>query len=120
MPPAPGASTTSVGPAATGTSIGPASQVPVGGAESFTDPATGQPAFVLQLAAGQFSARSAICTHQGCTVAFSQPDLTFVCPCHGSVYDARSGRVLQGPAPSPLPSIRVAERADGNLYVDGQ
>jgi thiosulfate dehydrogenase [quinone] large subunit len=94
--------------------------VPVGGAESFTDPATGEPAYVLQLAAGQFTARSAICTHQGCTVGFSQPDLTFVCPCHGSVYDARSGRVLQGPAPSPLPSIKVAEGADGNLYVDGQ
>ena len=109
----------SVGPPAPGTPIGPASGVPVGGAEAFTDPATGQPAFALQLTAGHFTARSAICTHQGCTVQFSQQDETFVCPCHGSVFDARDGRVLQGPAPSPLPAVRIAEGGDGRLYVDG-
>jgi len=102
-----------------GTSIGPASAVPVGGVETFTDPATNGPAYAVQLSAGQFTARSAICTHQGCTVQFSQQDATFVCPCHGSVYDARTGRVLHGPAPAPLPSIHIAEGPDGNLYVDG-
>jgi cytochrome b6-f complex iron-sulfur subunit len=48
---------------------------------------------------------SAICTHQGCTVA---PDgAKLACPCHGSVFDAKTGKVLQGPAPSPLPAIAV-------------
>jgi Rieske Fe-S protein len=48
---------------------------------------------------------SAICTHQGCTVV---PDGDkFACPCHGSMYDARTGKVLAGPAPSPLPQIPV-------------
>ena len=48
---------------------------------------------------------SAICTHQGCTV---QPDGTqLVCPCHGSVFDAKTGRVLQGPAPTPLAEVPV-------------
>jgi thiosulfate dehydrogenase (quinone) large subunit len=101
-----------------GTSIGPASGVPVGGAAQFVDPRTNSPAFALQLTAGHFTARSAICTHQGCTVAFSQSDDTFVCPCHGSVFDAHDGRVLAGPAPAPLPSIAITDGPDGNLYVD--
>ena len=100
-----------------GTSIGPASAVPVGGALQFTDPSTQQPAYALQLTAGHFSARSAVCTHAGCTVRFSEGDHTFVCPCHGSVFDAANGRVLNGPAVTPLPGIAVAEGSDGNLYV---
>lgn len=62
---------------------------------------------VLVFRDGQDSAVcfSAICTHQGCTV---NPDGTkFQCPCHLSMYDARTGKVLQGPAPSPLPKIQV-------------
>ena len=48
---------------------------------------------------------SAICTHQGCTV---QPEGNkAVCPCHGSVYDAKTGKVLQTPAPAPLPKVSV-------------
>jgi Rieske Fe-S protein len=48
---------------------------------------------------------SSKCTHQGCTV---EPDgAKLACPCHGSVYDARTGKVLRGPAPAPLPAIEV-------------
>jgi thiosulfate dehydrogenase (quinone) large subunit len=110
--------TTGAVPTSRGTRIGPASAVPVGGAARFVEPATSSPAYALQLTAGHFTARSAICTHQGCTVAFSQSDDTFVCPCHGSVYDARTGQVLGGPAPTPLPAIPISEGGDGNLYVD--
>jgi cytochrome b6-f complex iron-sulfur subunit len=53
---------------------------------------------------------SAICTHQGCTVAPAGAE--FHCPCHGSVYSARDGRVLDGPAPKPLP--RFAAAIDGD------
>ena len=60
----PGSTTaTSGGSNPGGTAIGKASDVPVGGAASFTDPATGQPAFVVQPTAGNFVAFSAICTH---------------------------------------------------------
>lgn len=108
-------------PAATpkGTLIGPASDVAVGGAASFNDPGLGVPAYVVQPVAGQFKAFSAVCTHAGCTVQFSRSDETFQCPCHGAVYSAKTGEVLGGPAPSPLPAITVAEGPNGQLYVDG-
>ena len=102
-----------------GTRIGPASSVSVGGAASFTDPASGQPAYVVQPTAGKFVGFSAICTHAGCTVGFqtgSPPE--FVCPCHGSIYNATTGQVIQGPAVEALPQITLAE-ASGDLYADG-
>ncbi len=99
-----------------GTAIGPASAVPVGGAASFTDPRTGGPAYVVQPASGQFVAFSAVCTHQGCTVDAPSSG-RFHCPCHGAVFDARSGAVLQGPARRPLPTVPVQAGGDGLLYV---
>ncbi len=107
-------------PAATeppGRPIGLAADVPVGGAARFTDPASGQPAYAVQPQAGDFAAFSAICTHAGCTVGFSRSDDLFVCPCHGSVYDAANGSVLQGPATRPLPRIAIEKGPDGQLYV---
>jgi len=96
-----------------GTKIASVSSVPVGGAQSFTDPKGGQPAFIVQPTSGEFKAFSAICTHQACTVAFSGG--TFVCPCHGSQFDGKTGAVLSGPAPSPLPSIPI-EVSEGSIY----
>jgi thiosulfate dehydrogenase [quinone] large subunit len=99
--------------------IGPAKDVPVGGAASFTDPASGNPAYALQPTAGHFTAFSAVCTHAGCTVGFDKANFTFDCPCHGSRYNATNGSVLQGPASLPLPAIPIAEGPNGQLYVDG-
>lgn len=41
-----------------------------------------------------------ICTHLGC-VPNRDPEGGWLCPCHGSMYDA-SGRVVRGPAPKNL------------------
>ena len=66
----------------------------------------GKPAIVTRTGTATAVCFSAICTHQGCTV---KPEgKTFDCPCHGSRYDATTGKVLGGPAPSPLPKIAVA------------
>ena len=113
------APSTSNVPSVKGTRIGPASDVPVGGAASFTDPAQQIPAYVLQPSAGHFIAFSAVCTHAGCTVQFEQQSGEFACPCHGSVFNAATGGVISGPAPSPLPKIAIAIGPGNDLYVDG-
>jgi cytochrome b6-f complex iron-sulfur subunit len=46
---------------------------------------------------------SAICPHQGCTVAPS-----FVCPCHGSTFDSKTGARVSGPTPTGLSTVAVA------------
>jgi cytochrome b6-f complex iron-sulfur subunit len=84
--------------------------VPVGGAVSVEGP--NGPVIVAQPTAGEAVAYSAICTHQGCTVA---PDGDQVrCPCHGSVYEMATGRNVSGPAPEPLPPVTV-EVVDGQV-----
>ena len=50
---------------------------------------------------------SAICTHQGCTVGAPHNGVVS-CPCHGSQFEAATGKVLHGPATQPLPPVRVA------------
>ena len=68
----------------------------------------------LFLSAGVVTAHSVVCTHQGCFVG--EADKTLACPCHGSVFDGRTGAVINGPARSPLQSYKVAE-AGGDIYI---
>jgi thiosulfate dehydrogenase (quinone) large subunit len=96
--------------------IGHTSEVPVRGALFFTDPAQDIPAYALQPTAGSYIAFSAVCTHAGCTVGFDRADERFVCPCHGSEFNAITGAVIQGPALLPLPRIDIVEH-DGDLYA---
>jgi thiosulfate dehydrogenase [quinone] large subunit len=102
---------------APGTVIGAAGSVPVGQAREFTDPSSGAPAWVVQPSAGTFVAFNAVCTHAGCPVQYDSSAVQFVCPCHGGVYDARTGQVLQGPPPAPLQRIPL-NVVSGELRVD--
>ena len=102
-----------------GTLIGPASDVPVGGAASFTDPKQGVPALVVQIRRGDFRAFSAVCPHAGCQVQFDQQSDLFICPCHGSTFSGTTGAVQRGPAATGLSQIQVALGQNGQLYVDG-
>ena len=100
------------GAGAGGTAIASESEVAPGSALKFED--SGNPAFLVHLDNGDFVAYSAICTHQGCTVAYKDGNLA--CPCHGSVFDPANGAsVVAGPAPRPLPEIPVKVR--GNEVV---
>ncbi|WP_308799623.1 Rieske (2Fe-2S) protein [Agromyces silvae] len=101
------------GSAAAGDEIATLSEVPVGGSVGVD--IDGEPALLAQPEAGRVVAFSAICTHQGCVVAAAGDRLE--CPCHGSVFDAATGEVLQGPAIDPLPSIEV--RVEGERVVSG-
>jgi nitrite reductase/ring-hydroxylating ferredoxin subunit len=87
-----------------GATIVSESEVAPGSAFTFKD--SGNPAVLVHLKSGDFVAYSAVCTHQGCTVAYKGGKLA--CPCHGSVFDpAKGAEVVAGPAPSPLPEIPV-------------
>ena len=94
-------------------SLAKLSEVPVGGSAPASAQVNGNPVVLSQQTAGKVAAFSAICTHMGCTVNAGGPQ--FHCPCHGSVYDAFTGQVLRGPAPSPLTSIPV--KVDGGEIV---
>jgi Rieske Fe-S protein len=98
--------TTGVAQVESGTAIAQESDVPAGSAAEFTDFETNQPAVLVHLESGEFVAYSAVCTHQRCTVGYSDGNLA--CPCHGSVFDpANGGAVVNGPAQQPLPEIPV-------------
>ncbi len=44
---------------------------------------------------------NAVCTHLGCVVPWNVAENKFMCPCHGSQYNAE-GKVVRGPAPLSL------------------
>ena len=88
-----------------GREIAKAATVPQGSAVGFRDN-SGTPAWLVHETSGDFRAFTAVCTHAGCTVDFSQ-SAGFVCPCHGGRYDANTGAVIAGPPPSPLTRLNV-------------
>jgi Glycine/D-amino acid oxidases (deaminating) len=53
---------------------------------------------------GNIHERSAVCTHLYCIVGWNSGEETWDCPCHGSRFDP-FGRVINGPAITPLPEI---------------
>ena len=94
--------------------LGASSQLPAGQGATYPDPSSGNPDIVVRQANGTLVAHSAVCTHAGCTVGYQGGQL--ICPCHGAVYDAATGAVISGPAPSPLAARKVIERA-GEIYA---
>lgn len=84
----------------------PTSSVPVG--SGYVDKSN--LVVVTQPESGVFKAFTAVCTHQGCTVA-QVADNQITCPCHGSVFSAKDGSVINGPATAPLSAMTA--KVDG-------
>lgn len=83
------------------------SQIPVGGGVIVPEP----PIVITQPVAGTFKAFTAICPHQGCLVS-EVAENEIVCPCHGSLFSAEDGAVLQGPAVQGLTAASIAVQGD--------
>jgi Rieske Fe-S protein len=98
---------------AAGEEVAALADIPVGGSIDAT--IGGEPVLLAQPTAGEVVAFSAICTHQRCVVAAE--GAKFICPCHGSTFDAATGEVEVGPALEPLPPVAVT--VDGDRVVAG-
>lgn len=72
--------------------------------------------FLVWDGARDVRAFSATCTHLGCQVRWERTVSRFLCPCHGGAY-APDGRVLEGPPPRPLDTIRARVEESGNTVV---
>ncbi|MEW2164073.1 Rieske (2Fe-2S) protein [Streptomyces sp. NPDC007084] len=85
--------------------LGAESEVAKGEAELYQD----QNVVVSRAEDGSLTAFSSICTHAGCAIN-KLDGTTLVCPCHGSEFDARTGKVLRSPATEPLNPLSVEEK----------
>ncbi|MER0244323.1 Rieske (2Fe-2S) protein [Streptomyces sp. HSW2009] len=92
--------------------LGAPEEVPVGEAKLYRNDRL----MVMQPAQGQFKAFSAVCTHGGCILS-KIVDGEARCGCHGSRFDPATGKVIDGPANAPLPSVPV--RVEGGKLVAG-
>ena len=93
-----------------------AGSIAAGTAVPFDD-ADGGPAMAIRLSTGELVAYSSVCTHLSCAVLWREDEGRLRCPCHDGEFDPRTGSVLAGPPPRPLPRLLVERRSDGVYYV---
>lgn len=79
---------------------------------------SGYPNLLLKKSDGTLLALSMLCTHACCECTYESSSNLIYCPCHGSIFDA-TGKVVRGPAGTPLPSIQLTVDASGNIYPKG-
>jgi arsenite oxidase small subunit len=106
------------------TRIANSKDVPVNESVLFEYPHKDRPAVLIHLPDG-FVAYDSMCTHLGCQVHYDKvPALGWennsqqiFCPCHGGVFDPKTGSVLSGPPPRPLPKIKLEIDGQGDIYA---
>lgn len=85
-------------------SLATLADIPVGEAVQANAP-DGTSVLVARTSESEAVAFSAVCPHEGCTVAPDGEKLT--CPCHGSQFEAATGERLRGPAERDLTPFAV-------------
>jgi serine/threonine protein kinase/nitrite reductase/ring-hydroxylating ferredoxin subunit len=87
-------------------------------AQVFTNPRDGRQGLLVRLPNGTFVAYSRACTHSGVYVDYNSKTHMLVCPAHGAIFDpAHGGRVVLGPATSPLPQVPIRAKGDGTILI---
>ncbi|HYY06979.1 MAG TPA: non-heme iron oxygenase ferredoxin subunit [Actinomycetota bacterium] len=95
--------------------VGEASEVPEGDVKAFD--VNGAEVAVARVEGALF-AFSDICTHRHCNLSSGGEldDHTIECECHGSMFDIRTGEVVNPPAEDPLETFQVQE-TDGQIQI---
>lgn len=75
-------------------------------------------ALVKGTAPDDITVLSPICPHLGCPISWLAAKSDFVCPCHGSIFDADGGMV-SGPSPRAMDRLEFQIR-EGHLWVRWQ
>ena len=86
-----------------GTTVAALADVPVGTIVSTK--LSGKPVVVTHASADAVACFSAVCPHEGCTVAGKGNQI--VCPCHGAVFDPATGAAISGPTKKALTGVAV-------------
>lgn len=88
---------------AAGTKVAALADVPVGTIVSTK--LSGKPVVVTHASADAVACFSAVCPHEGCTVAGKNNQI--VCPCHGATFDPATGAAISGPTKKALTGVAV-------------
>lgn len=73
---------------------------------------SGKNIFIANLG-GTYYAIGNRCTHMGCMLSDGELKGENVqCPCHGSTFDIKTGKVVKGPAARPEPAFQVKVEGD--------
>jgi nitrite reductase/ring-hydroxylating ferredoxin subunit len=94
------------------------SALPVGGSRVFAYPDEHDTCVLVRLSETDLVAYDQKCTHLSCPVIPRVAEGTLHCPCHHGVFDLRTGNVLAGPPPRPLPRVRLEVKGD-DVYATG-
>ena len=73
---------------------------------------------LLEVNGVYLSAYSRVCTHEGCSIKLPDINKKLECPCHGSLFDGVTGKLLGGIASSSLARYRLELRGQ-DVYAVG-